>query len=167
MEFREALQKLEQYAPFKDWKKINKDSYLTHGFAMMENAVKDAEVQGWQIGYYDKKKDRITVFDISESITQSSDEEVFKKDKTVKALDLTKVKITLQQAMEQVDKIKQEKYKAEVISKKIILLQHIKEGNVWNITYLSMSFNILNVKINAVDGTILQTTFESLLRWKQ
>jgi hypothetical protein len=163
----EAIKKLEAYAPFKEFIKINKDSYLVHAFTMIEDASSKLPIDSWQIGYYDDKKDRITIFDVGKKITQSPDSEVFKKDKTIKRLDIKKISFELEKALELTNKTISEKYPTEIVSKKIILLQNIKEGTLWNITYVTMRFNVFNLKIDASSGEIVHTSFESLLLWKK
>ena len=167
MEAKDAIKKLEEYPAFKEFIKINKDSYLTHAFAMIDDALSSSTLTDWQIGFYDDKKDRITVFNVGEQIIQSPESEVFKKEKKIKKLDLKKVKLNHTEAMEKVDQYKKEKYPNEIITKKILILQNIQEGTVWNITYISSAFNVLNVKIDAEDGKILHTSFENLMMWKK
>jgi hypothetical protein len=167
MEVDEAIAKLEVYPAFIEWKKINHESYLTHGFAMIEDALKDNNINSWQIGYYNEKKDRITAFDVGEKIIQSGEEEVFKKDGTINKLEVKKVKLKLSEALQKIDEIKEKKYKTEIVSKKIIVLQNIHEGTVWNITYITMRFNIINIKIDAHDGKLLFESIENLMQWKK
>ncbi|MEM4259791.1 MAG: hypothetical protein QXG00_00985 [Candidatus Woesearchaeota archaeon] len=167
MEALEAIKKLESYPSFKEFKKINKDSYLTHAFAMIEDASSNDPIDNWQIGFYDDKKDKITIFDVGKKITQSPESEVFKNKKTIKKLDISNVIINLNMAFEIVDKLLKEKHPFEFVSKKIIILQNFEEENVWNITYITMKFNIFNVRIDVSNGKVVHSSFESLLSWQK
>lgn len=167
MEATEAIEKLESYPAFKEFKKINKDSYLTHAFAMIEDASSKVPIDTWQIGFYDDKKDRITIFDVGKKITQSPESEVFKKEKTIKELDISNLTINLNKVFEIVDKLLNEKYPTEFVSKKIIILQNVEDQNVWNITYVTMKFNVFNVRINISNGKVVHSSFENLLLWQK
>ena len=52
----------------------------------------------------------------------------------------------------------------QIIKKKIAKLQNLEEfGNIWNITYITLAFNTLNIKINPENGEILNHNLESLM----
>lgn len=54
----------------------------------------------------------------------------------------------------------------EIPSKKIFILQQ-KESPIWNITYLTQSLNILNMKINAETGQIIEEKIESAMNFQK
>jgi hypothetical protein len=54
----------------------------------------------------------------------------------------------------------------EIPSKKIFILQQ-KESPIWNITYLTQSLNILNMKINAETGQIMEEKIESAMNFQK
>ena len=61
MEFLELLKKLEESEEYRKWKAKNR--ILAHGFTVLNDKYEEAEA--WQIGYYDKKKDKITTFRVT------------------------------------------------------------------------------------------------------
>ncbi len=160
MDFKQELKRLQSSNEFKEWKKTNKQSYLVHGFIM----VKEDKKTAWQIGYYDKAKDRVTSFFMEDQIKISPAAEVFKKQGTVKELDLDKIKINLDKALKIAEK-EQKKHK-EVIAETIAIIQNLDIGTVWNITYLTRSLNAINSKINAINGKILHQAKTSFLQYK-
>lgn len=165
MELDYALEKLRSSEEFKAFSKENLNYYFVHAFILYEEG-KRAE---WQFGFYNKKSDRIIVFEVSElgnKITQSPEEDVFKKSGIVKELDLKTVKISLDQAFETVHDFRKRKYPKEIIDREIVILQHLKK-QVWNITLSTATFKLINVKVDAASGKILEDSINSLLQWKK
>jgi hypothetical protein len=150
MEFKEALKKLESSDVYKKWRSDDFDSYLTHAFTMIDSSVKEE----WQIGYYNVDNDAVTTFSISDSVSKNPEAEVFKDEKKILPLDKTKVKLTVKDALEKAEKIQKEKYSAHSPFKKVVILQNLDVGQVWNITYITNSFKTLNMKIDAETGEI-------------
>ncbi len=102
MKLKDVIQKLEANSAFKEWRKKNKSYYLAHAFMMMDKA----NANMWQIGYYDKEKDKVTTFIIEgDNIKISPELNIFKRpDATVEKLDVSKVKIGTIQAIETAEK---------------------------------------------------------------
>src|SRR3989339_1216039 len=139
---------LEQYKrlldskEFKDWRKKNYDSYLCSCFNA-KDGINDAF---WNFDFYNKN-DRITTFGVAEEIIVNENQEIFKHDKDkVDKISLDDVKVDLDHALEII-----ERPEGESFVKTISILQ-FKDILLWNITMISASFNILNVKIDAVSG---------------
>ncbi|MBS3097217.1 hypothetical protein J4209_00310 [Candidatus Woesearchaeota archaeon] len=166
MELKTALNLLKKNSEFKEWLKENKESYFSYAFTMVE---KEQE-RKWQMGYYNKRHDKITTFIVEKNgINVSPEEEVFKKEEAeIKKIDLTKVKASLDFALKKVESLQKRKYPNEKPVKLIIILQNIEKfGNIWNITYISQSFNVLNVKINAKNGNIIEHKIASIFEFKK
>jgi hypothetical protein len=163
MEFKEALAVLLRSPTFHAWQKENPDHYLAHGFVMHDKTVK----QEWQIGFYNRKEDRIVVFAVGEEVTQNPPSEVFKKDSGVKELDVSKVHHDAEAALVAAHEHRQEKYKGHEPVKTIVLLQHLKQGQVWNISFVTNTFSVCNIKLDASSLEVLSSSCESLLGWGQ
>lgn len=155
MSFKDNVDKIKNSDVFKN---LKKKLYLCSCFAIDDD---------WQYDFYDKKKKKITSFKIKDKVELlESESKVFQKEKVdIEKLNLDKVKVDLSEALLKIDKIKKKKAGSENINKKIIILQHIKVP-LWNISYLTTSFNILNVKVNANNGEIVSEKFESLLNFR-
>ena len=157
--FKPSLKTLENSKEFKDWKKENTDTYLSYGF-LMPTSSKD-----WKIGYYHKKDNKITSFNVGEMITTEPESEIFKKDETkVNKIDLKKLKFEVDKAIEIAKKFQEEKYKNDVPNKTIIILQNLEIGQIWNITYLTLTLKSLNIKINTENEKVLEHKSTSLFR---
>jgi hypothetical protein len=157
-ELKVLIKKLESSSQFKKFKKEHPDYYLVHCFKMIEQKGESE----WQIGYYSEEKDRMIVFN-TKPIKVNPEEEIFKKAGVIKKLDIRKVKTGFERALEIAEDIRKRYYSGEMITKKIIILQHLKK-QLWNITLISMSFNIINIKINAETGIILKKSIESIMK---
>jgi hypothetical protein len=161
--FKDALKILEKSSEFKDWKKKNKNTYLSYGFYVIENSDVN-----WKIGYYDSKKDKLTSFDVGSQIKIEPDEEVFKKkEKKVKKIDIDEVKLDLGDAVSISQQLQEEEFVTEKPTKIIAILQKIEEHQVWNITYLTQNFNTLNFKIKTETGRVLEKKLTPLMEFRK
>ncbi len=137
-----------------EFKKLDKSNYLVN-YVFMD--------YHWGLGFYSKETRKITSFIVNDKIKIIPENEVLQKENAhLEELDLNLIKINLDEALEIAIK---EKNNNEDISKKIIILQKIKE-QLWNITFITSLFNLFNIKINAENGKILNQNMESLLRFK-
>ncbi|MBR9690453.1 hypothetical protein GOV08_02100, partial [Candidatus Woesearchaeota archaeon] len=148
---------------FLEWEKTNSDAYLANAFLMMD-AV---EHSPWQIGYYDKKDDRMTTFNIGKKITQNPEAEVFKKKKVVEKLLLSKVKIGYTDALGIAKKHQEGKFSGNTPLKKIILLQHLDKGHLYNITFITPAFKTLNIKVSSEDGHVISDKLTSIFDFQK
>lgn len=159
MEIKELYKKLKDSGEFKDWKKKHPKEYLVHFFKFSEGMEGE-----WQIGYYSKETDKITTFLIGEQVGILPEEEVFKKDKTVKRLNLNRVKIDEKSAFKTIEKLREKEHREKKTLRTIVILQHLGIGQVWNITYITAEFNTLNFKVDAENGKVISHELVSLVR---
>ena len=152
-----SIKTLENSDLFKEWKKKHAKCYICSAFLILNEVNENP-----QIDYYDSNKDRITSFTVAKEIKITKNEKIFKeKEHKIKELDLDKVKISLEKALEMVENLLKNKYK-ETAHKKIIVLQNL-DKQIWNITSLSNSLNVLNVRIDTTDGNIIEEKLSSIL----
>jgi len=149
------LEEIRESCEFREWK-------TKHNKAFFCSAFLD---KNWKIDFYDPDTDKITTFFLDNRVLLDEGE-VFKSGKDIKELDLDKVKVDLKKALAIITKILDEKYREQSETRKIIILQNI-ERPIWNITYIMSSLNILNVKIDARTGEILNEEFGQLLKFKK
>lgn len=155
---------LEQSTEFQEWKKEHADSYLTHAFNVVEKGV----FEKWQLGYYSKASGKITVFEIGEAITISPESEVFQEEKAlVRPLNLENVKFSMGEAIEKAEELRKENYKQIFPDKIIIILQNIEQGQLWNLTIVGKTFDILNIKISSENGEVLQHDLKPLFEFRK
>ena len=159
MQFLQALNKLHESDIFNNWK--TKNAILTYGFLMISPDIKEE----WQIGYYNKTSDKIIAFTVADEITQNPESEVFKDKKTVLELDFTSIKINMDKAIIKADELQKSKYKAHDPVKKMVIIQKLSLGQVWNITYITKTFKTLNIKVDAKTGDILKYDLLDLFKF--
>jgi hypothetical protein len=141
------------------WKKKNPDFYLVHAFTMLDEQEKKYR---WELGYYSKSKDKLVVIATDPAIKIGDEEDVFKKEGAVSPLEFSKVKLSVAKAMEICDKLLKEKYPAQNVTKRIILLQ-ATDRQIYNITLVTRSFAIINIKIDAINGEIVNHNLQSIM----
>ncbi|MBU0472211.1 MAG: hypothetical protein KKF89_01065 [Nanoarchaeota archaeon] len=162
MLLKKAIEKIESSKAFKDFKEENPEFYLAHAFTIIDKIQ-----QEWQVGYYGKKRDKVVVFITGETITKSPEEEIFKKPgHHVKELDLKKVKLTLETAINKAEELVKKKYSAEIVNKIICILQNL-ETELYNLTLITQAFNIINIRIDAKNGEVLRESRQSILGLKK
>lgn len=155
------LDNLEGSEEFRRWKKEHAESYLAHIFRMDNRDGEDLCL----VGYYNSD-DTITSFEINgKDIILKSCEEIFKKDSSaVKMLEMDKVSLDFDQIKSIAEEFREEKYKNELPSKKIFILQNIDLGQIWNVTIVTLTFNTLNLKIDANTGEVIEHNLTSLMQ---
>ena len=151
--------KVEKSKVFKGFIKKNPEYYLAHCFTMLNEGEKKFK---WELGYYSEKTDKVVVFETDPKVVMRPEEEVFKKEGVVKKLDLSKAKVSLGKAMKICNEIIKKKYPNRSITKSIIILQSL-EKQMYNITFVTISFDILNIKIDAATGEVLSDNIQSVL----
>ncbi len=144
---KEFLKELKDSKEFKIFKDKNPLSYNTSASYIDNN---------WQIDFYNPETDKITSFIKKDNEILSQESEVFRKEKKeIPELKIEDIKIDLPQVEELMSKKYQDKPK-----NKIIILQQ-KEAPFWNITYLTTKIDIINTKIDAITGEIIDESVES------
>ena len=148
-----------------DFKKLDSGYYLVHFFRMMDSQ----KSEDCQLGYYNKKIDKIVVFEYdSGNVKALAPEEAFKEKGDILALELDKITLSLDNALNKAQDVVKNNYPAHLLSKAIVLLQKLPEyGQLWNITVITHTFQVINIKINAETGEVIKHSMESLLGWKK
>ncbi len=142
---------------YRTFNSVPNDFYLVHIYKMM-----DAKVQSkMEFGFYSPEKDKMVIFETNPAKKQD-EEEVFKDSRLINELNLSAVKVSMEDALSITEKTRQEKYKSELIYKTIIILQNLGT-QVWNITLVSLSFNIINIRIDAATGDVLDSNIHSIM----
>lgn len=156
MQVQQLLAGLRDTAKFKGWQSKNPDAKLVHVFMMLEPG---ADVK-YDIGFFDFGKELMTSFVIDDSFSNveiNESKEVFTKDKqSIKPLEEDRIKLSFKDAFEISHKVQKEKYKQHEPIKEIIILQNLDVGQVWNITYVTKTFETLNIKVDAESGNVVE-----------
>ena len=154
MTVRESIAAVEATNDFLEWKKSNPKAYLTSAFAMPTDTEKE-----WLISYYNHKTETITTFSTE---TKKSTEDAFKKEKTIPELKLEEVKISEQEALKTAKTSLEINYKEKDPQKTIIVLQKLEDEPLWNITYITPTFKVANIRISATTGKEVSRTIKAV-----
>ena len=114
----------------------------------------------WQFDFYLNGK--VIVFKNEKPVMK---DEILNPSEETKELDLNKVKIKVEKAIE-IAREELRLHKDET-DKRIVLLQNIKNKATWNITLLTKQMNMLNVKVDAETGKINGESFQSIFKMKK
>ncbi len=161
MDFHHALSNLTNNLSFKEWHKNNPDSFLAHGFMMLDDANKDV----WQIGFYKPERSKITTFIVNKTIEHTSEQEVLESGNPIQKLSVEDVKIPHEGALKTAKDIMQKEFKKEVSIKEFFIIQKLEDRTVFNITFFTQSFKTVNVKIDAKTGEIVSKSLQSLMEF--
>lgn len=154
-----ALKQVQNSATFQAWLEEHPDSYLSSFFKIIEQE----DVDWWQVDFYYPQGDTITSFVVNETVKLTTkDSAIFKKPESkIHALDLKTVLVDIQKALAKANEVREEKYKTEKTSKTIVLLQNISR-TIWNISLLTHTFKLVNVRIDAGTGDVLEDSIVPL-----
>ena len=146
------------YEKFKSWKSKNKNSYLSSVFLLKDQNVSS----GWQFDYYLPKKNKMATFIVGKDVKFTKDQKIFSTSKKIDEIDLKDVKFPF----ENVVKLVMPKYKDKRFVKEIIIIQSLNSKLLWNVSLVTSDFNLINIKIDAKTGEIIEETSSSLLQFK-
>ncbi|MBW2985617.1 hypothetical protein KY313_03100 [Candidatus Woesearchaeota archaeon] len=162
MDVKDALVILEKDKEFKDWRDKNKEFFLTNAFIMIQGSDKINKIQ---IGYFNKKEDKITSFIVDKEKIEMFSDKIFKEpDAKVEKIDIKNVRISIKEALKEANKAQKKYYANAVSTKKILLLQNQGKGDIWNITFITNSLEILHFNIDCKKGGLLMHEKTSLLQ---
>jgi hypothetical protein len=161
MDSKDVVAAVEKSQAYVDFMK-DKAYYLVHVFIMHPSPI-------WQVGYYSKESDKVIVFDYENDIvTITPEQEAFKEKNFISPLKISEVMVSKEAAMSKVSEVVKTHYGNEDYGKAIVLLQNLPEyGQLWNVTAITNTFNVINVKINASTGDIIKHSKETLMGWKK
>lgn len=167
MDVVDKLKFLEESAEYTKWRASHADDYLVHFFVMMSTFSSVLDMTDIQIGYYDKATDAVTTFDISSSkVSLMPPQEAFKKGQHISALSFDKVKVSMSEGYGFALELQKKEHSADKPNKVILLLQEHKKIPIYNVTFITAAFNVLNIKVSAVNGSIVEAKKESLMAWR-
>lgn len=159
MDFNKKLEKLESSDVFKGWKKKNSNAKLAHFFVNINSGA-----ESWEIGFYDEKNNVMTHFIVDDVVSLGNSEKPLKyEDTKIVVLDLNKVDISLKNALAVANSLIKKEYPKHKSVRILALLQSIKDVQVWNITFISASFDTLNIKVDADNGDVISHKSISLI----
>lgn len=166
-QIKKQLEKLQQSEEFKSSKE---KGYLCSVFIMVDFSILKNKEQNqklaWQFDFYNKEKDTITSYISEPEIKKVNDEsEVYKeeKEKILQELKLTSNFIEFEKILSTAESSLIEQ--KETPNKTIIILQINNSKPLWNLSFVTNNFNLINIKIDALNSEILENKKVELLNW--
>jgi len=156
------IDNLRKSKEFNEYSKKHANSYLCAAFMIIESSKKTK----WQIDYYCPGNDMITTFSLDPQIEMKESKILHRSDDSMNELNIENIDIGLEESLKLTSELKNKNYPQEKTSKIIIILQNINKKETWNITYLTSSFNVFNVNIDAQSGDVLKEKMENILNFK-
>ncbi|MEK6951375.1 MAG: hypothetical protein AABX13_06655 [Nanoarchaeota archaeon] len=141
---------------YQQWNKQHPKAYLSHFFCQIDNlfALKSA----WDIGFYDPAANKITVFTPQqergkETIIIKPADDIFQKEPAaIEALQIDKVKVEMESAVNTVKRSLQNNFSQETLGDGFLILQAVQGQTLWNFTFITRALRFVNVKIDAQSG---------------
>ncbi len=158
MEFRKLIEETKNLEEYKTFIKSNPEAYLVHVFFMTNSNP--------QIGFYSRSTKKVSTFDINSmdhSVIVHEEPPFQETEHDIKELDLSKIKIEFDRAIEIANNVKDEFYKKEMINRQVVILQHLDIGQIFNITFITQTFKTLNIKINAEREEVISHELANLI----
>ncbi len=158
---RSDIEELQGTKEFQEYKKSSTNSYLCAAFTIVESSAK----ANWQIDFYCPDNDKITTFCLRPNMAQKEAKTLHRDENKIHELNLENVDVDFDESLKITSDLKSKNYPNENVNKIITILQNINNREIWNITYLTSSFNVLNVNIDAQNGNIIKEKFESVMNF--
>lgn len=160
---KKSIEELQNLKEFKDFKKKNSDAYL----ASCVMIIDEKKVGDWQVDFYIPKKHKLMTFLLKEPVECKGEDNIFQKEKTpIKELKLENIGINIEKALDILEDLRKKSYKGDFPNKTIAVLQIVDDKPVWNLTLLTTTLKVLNVKLDAVTGKIISEKIENFLQFK-
>ncbi len=167
------LQRLLDSKEFKEWLEKYPNTYLSDFFCILDKDSSDDNI--WQIDYYNPETDNITSFELpadkrKKCTLKEAESKIFKQDhEKVNELHLEKIDLNDQDSIDRAKEFLKEKHPGETPIKTILILQHSKDFKkpIWNLTFMTTSFNMFNAKIDAGNGDVLEHSLKNAMSLKK
>ncbi len=144
-------------------KEFKHKGFLCGAFIICD--IENIDSTPWQLDFYDKKADTITSYTLGDKIEVTEDAKVFKEENTkIEELDFKNIKIDFDDLKKKLQEILSSRNETPV---KITIILQVQKFPVWNIIYITKKFNLLNIKVNAKDGVVLEEKIVPLLSFEK
>jgi hypothetical protein len=156
VEIKESVEKVEASVPFGKWREAHERAFLASIF------TSDKEGDALSLNYYDKETDKMYSFS-SEKPTAPKEEEFLRKSEEILPLDMSEIKVTMDDARNKAAKVAEEHYSEEKIIRTITVLQMLEGKQIWNVTFITANYKTINVRIDGSNGEVTSHSKASLI----
>ncbi|MFH1133132.1 MAG: hypothetical protein V1735_01445 [Nanoarchaeota archaeon] len=157
----ESYQALQASKEFTDWKPEHPDAFLCNAFTIMDEANQGL----WQLGFYDKASEHMTSFAVGDRIMVESTKDIFMEPGTVlQPLEYEKATFTAEQALAEARALQDREYAGNRPFRVVMLLQNTESRLRWNVTFITGTFNTLNMHFDAASGQTIKHELISVIK---
>ncbi len=155
------LEKLKKAISKLESSNIKPKGFFCNAFIMCE--FSKLYEQDWKLDFYDEKTNTMTSYTVNDKITEEDvEDKVYKKEsEIVNELKIDKINPNFNNIL----KICKEEIKNNFPDKIILILQS-NPTPIWNISFITKEFRLINIKIDAVTQKVNSRMEENLLAMK-
>jgi len=155
---KEKYNKLLQTEMYKEFIEHHADYKLSHFFFVYEknNFLEQ------HIGFYSKNDDKVVSFDLLKHIV-SKPEDAMKRNGIIPFFDVNDVKTGIDEALKISKDIQEKNYPPHTPNKYICILQVLENILNWNITIVTSTMHIINIKIDASNSKVLKNSAKPIM----
>lgn len=159
MNLKTQRDKLEETAMYKEYKEEYPDAYFVHVFSMHAPGQQHPQFA------YAIPDGKITAFTL-EPPTRHPEDAPFNQGERIKELDLDAVTVSPEEAEKKALEELEKQHKGHDPQRIILVLQHLDQ-QLYNITVVTTTFQMFTIRIGADTGTVLSSSFRSIMDLKQ
>jgi hypothetical protein len=156
MELTAAIMAIESSEAFKGFSKEHPKRYFAHAFSM----ERPEDPFRWQLGYYVPDIKKLFVFK-AEPVEALPADDAY-GEVAITRLELKDIKVEPDDAKKVALGLKEQRFPAEQVTKVILILQNL-DRPLYNFTLVTSTFNILNLRIDAMSGEVLSSEMRSIM----
>lgn len=139
-------------------------TYLCSALAFADDKD-NATIATWELSYYHPKQKKITQVSVTdEEVTMQAKGDPTKAGE-IHELSVASVKISAEDALANARTIQKAKY-MQPVQRIFISLQTEDKKTLWSVTFISKLMSIVNIKIDAKTGDVLDSSLKSFLHGK-
>lgn len=143
---------------YKEFIEHNPDYKLSHFFFVNEsNNLVDE-----QVGFYSEKTDKVVSFDLLRH-SASEPENAAKTSGTIPSFSVKDVEVDVDEALKICQELVDKEYSQHTSTKTICILQTLDNILLWNITVITNTLHMINIKINAKTKEVITHSAKSIM----
>jgi len=164
MDVKDFLARVEGSLVFKEWKQSHESNFLAHVFVMLDGLKRESLVSGdCQVGFFDSVKGFMATFFVDGgNVRVVVDQEILKSDLGIFELDVGKISVSVDSVLDCACSVLCKDYANAGVLRTFFIVQQLRGVPVFNITFFTLNFKTVNVKVSAVDGSVVHHSSASV-----
>ncbi|MFB6075628.1 MAG: hypothetical protein ABEK17_00640 [Candidatus Aenigmatarchaeota archaeon] len=137
---------------------VNSGGYLCSAYVFL--TPKDKEIDSWELGFHRPEENKIIPVSVNEKVEANEGDKPLKEE--VHQISIEDIEFNSREALEKAKKVQKDNFGRKV--QKILLSLKKDEELFWNVAFITGSFSIVTVKVNAKNGEIMETNEKTLMQ---